>query len=204
MGERRIRACFPEKEFGRETILHARSIESLERTPANVNSCKKLAAVPAAACQYSAAKVGNSTCRIILSSSGGSNSPFGPPIAMRCWTGVVRSLGMGGRLMSASQCGSGHQNWQPLGQNQKRSHDKSNKESSRSNTGQISSLDHNQVRQRNARYLSPTNRPEMANKCTPRVVEVGRTMKSIIPTCICNPVQVGRPAYPKSLQPWCY
>jgi hypothetical protein len=40
IGERRIRACFPEKEFGRETILHARSIEFLERTPANVNSCK--------------------------------------------------------------------------------------------------------------------------------------------------------------------
>ena len=128
---------------------------------------------------------------------GGSNSPFGPPIAMRCWTGVVRSLGMGGRSMSpnalvAARTGS-HLARIKRGAMIKKTRD--------SSTGQISSLDHNQILQRNAGYLSPTNRPGMVNKCTPGGREAGRTTKSIIPTCICNPVQVGRPAYPKPLQP---
>lgn len=83
---------------------------------------------------------------------------------MRCWTGVVRSLGMGGRLMSANapvatRTGSHLARIKRGAMIQEKNEDTS--------TGQISSLDHNRILQRNAGYLSPTNRPGMVNKCAP-------------------------------------
>jgi hypothetical protein len=145
--------------------LHASSIEFLERVPANVNSCNRLASVPAAACQFSTAKVGNRTPRVVLSRLGRFKLTIraanGNALLDRCG-----QISRNGGQVNVSQCASDHQNWQPLGQCQKRSHDQSNKDNSTTNTGKISSLDHNQDLQRNAGYLSPPNGPNMPNKCT--------------------------------------
>ena len=117
-------------------------------------------------------------------------------MAMRCWTGVVRSFGMGGRLMSANA---------PVA-TRTGSHLASVKrgamiKATRTTQRQIPAKYPRSITIKifsvmPAIYLLRTDRI-----CQTNALHVAYT---IIPTCICKPVQVGRPAYPKYLQLWCY